>query len=265
MCTILFLHRAHPRFPLVLGANRDEFYDRPSARPRRLSDAPRAAGGVDLRAGGTWMGVNEHGIAVGLTNQRTWRAPDPKARSRGEIVTRALAARTPAEIVEQLAGVDPARYNAFNLLFGNAADVYVAYARPEAPAVEIVSAPEGVHVLANDRLGAPGFPKAERARALASAMGGVEWPDLRRGLAAILADHQRAVIEAVPVPPDGSAYDREFVWRNEQICTHGDAYGTCSSSIVALREGGVAHYAYADGPPCRAPFEDYTHLVSGTG
>lgn len=262
MCTILFLYRVHPRFPLVLAANRDEFYERPSAVPRLLSEAPRAAGGVDLRGGGTWMGVNAHGIAVGLTNQRTWRAAEPGARSRGEIVRQALAARTPDEIVEQLSGLDPTRYNAFNLLFGNASAVYLAYARPESPKIEIVRAPEGIHVLANDRLGAVGFPKAERAQALAEPISRAAWPELRDALARILADHERAPIEVVPVPPAGSAYDREFVWRNEQICTHGDAYGTCSSSIVALRDGGVAHYCYADGPPCRARFADYTQLVA---
>lgn len=262
MCTILFLHRVHPRFPLVLAANRDEFYDRPSAAPRLLLEAPRVAGGVDLRGGGTWMGVNEHGIAVGLTNQRTWRTADPRARSRGEVVRRALGVRAPEQIVEQLSGLDPTRYNAFNLLFGDARAVYLAYARPESTRIEIVRAPEGIHVLANDRLGATGFPKAERVRSLAAPVSRAAWPELRDGLARILADHQRAPIEAVPVPPPGSAYDREFVWRNEQICTHGDAYGTCSSSILALRDGGVAHYAYADGPPCRASFEDYTHLVA---
>lgn len=208
------------------------------------------------------MGVNEHGIAVGLTNQRTWRAADPGARSRGEIVRRALAARSAEEIVEQVSRVDPTRYNAFNLLFGDARAVYLAYARPDAAKIEIVRAPEGIHVLANDRLGAVGFPKAERARSLAAPVSRAAWPQLHEALARILADHERAPIDAVPVPPSGSAYDREFVWRNEQICTHGDAYGTCSSSIVALRDGGVAHYHYADGPPCRAPFEDYTHLVA---
>lgn len=262
MCTILFLYRVHPEFPLVVAANRDEFYTRPTSGPRLLLRSPRVLAGVDLRGGGTWMGANENGVVVGLTNQRTWRDPDPSARSRGEVVAAALAARSSAAIVELLGGLDARHYNAFNLLFGDADALFVAYARPGARSVEIVPAPEGVHVLPNDRLGAPGFPKADRARSLAEPIARAPWPVLRSGLAALLGDHERPPFEAIVEPPPGAVLDRRAVWHNEQICTHGDAYGTRSSTLVALRAGSVAHYEYADGPPCLTPFEAYAHLVS---
>lgn len=263
MCTILFLHRVHPEFPLVVAANRDEYYARPSSAPRLLRRSPRAVGGVDLRGGGTWMGANEHGIVVGLTNQRTWRDPDPDARSRGEVVARALGAPSTGAIGEMLGALDPSRYNAFNLLFGDAGSLFVAYARPDARSIEILPAPEGVHVLPNDRIGAPGFPKAERARSLAEPIAETPWPLLRAGLAVLLGDHERPPIGEVAEPPPGAVLDRRAVWHNEQICTHGDVYGTRSATLVAVRVGGVAHYDYADGPPCRTSFAPHEHVVLG--
>ncbi len=261
MCTILYLHRVHPELPLIIAANRDEYYARPSAVPQLLHAQPLAVGGVDLKAGGTWLGANQHGIVVGLTNQRTFRAPDPSARSRGEVVRAALCARSGEEIADRLRRLEPARYNAFNLLFGDASGLYVAYVRPDQREPSIEPAPTGVQVLPNDRIGAPGFPRAERARTLALPIGTEPWPRLRQSLATVLGDHERPAFEQVPEPPPHASIDRLHLWRAGAICTHGEIYGTCSATIIACTEGGVASYLYAHGTACRTPFADYTHLL----
>ncbi|MFW5921048.1 MAG: NRDE family protein, partial [Polyangiales bacterium] len=62
MCTIVVLHHVHPRHPLIVAANRDEFYERPATPPHVLSEQPRVVGGLDRRAGGTWMGVTGGGL-----------------------------------------------------------------------------------------------------------------------------------------------------------------------------------------------------------
>lgn len=203
------------------------------------------------------MGANAAGIAVGITNQRTYAAPDPTARSRGEVVRNVLTAHTLDEIRLQLERIDCRAYNPFNLLLGTAERVQLAYARRERSAIEIVDAPAGVHVLPNDRLGADGFPKASRAVALASAVATDPWPQLATSLGALLGDHALPDITEVAVPPVGSIHSRELLHRHQAICIHGDAYGTRSSTLMALSGGAVDHYLFADGPPCTTPFVDY--------
>ncbi|MDD9934575.1 MAG: NRDE family protein [Myxococcales bacterium] len=261
MCTILYLYRVHPEFPLIVAANRDEYYARPARPPGVLGAAPRVLAGQDLRAGGTWMGANEHGLFVGLTNQRSFRAPDPDAPSRGEVVRRALEARDVEQVIGQLRALEPRRYNPFNLLFGHAQRLMAAYVRPDQHRVEIEEAPEGVAVLPNDRIGARGFPKAERAIRMADRLAGEAWPSLARRLATVLADHELADPAALPTPPAGSSFTRERLHQHSAICTHTERYGTCSASLIALTAGRVHSYLYADGPPCRARFEEHVQLL----
>ena len=73
MCTIVAIHGVRRDYPLVLATNRDEFYARGSAGPRRLLEQPSTVGGQDLRAKGTWMGVTREGVFVGVTNHRTFQ------------------------------------------------------------------------------------------------------------------------------------------------------------------------------------------------
>ncbi|HEX2675636.1 MAG TPA: NRDE family protein [Polyangiales bacterium] len=261
MCTILYLHRVHPDFPLIVAANRDEHYARPSTAPAQIAVAPRIVAGLDKRAGGTWLGVNECGLLVGLTNQRTYMPPDPRLRSRGEVVMAALRARSLDELREVLERVRPEEHNAFNLLFGDGRELFAAYSRPETARIEIDAAPEGVNVLPNDRIGAPGFPKAERARALASALPMTAWSELAPRLGQVLGDHALPELAAVPQPPPGSTFDHATLHRMEAICLHGAEYGTCSASLIALGKRGVAHYWFADGPPCTASWRDVTALL----
>ena len=261
MCTILFLHHAHPDMSLVVAANRDEHYARPSDPPGLRSEQPRVVAGLDRRAGGTWLGVNEHGLLLGLTNQRSYEPADLAKRSRGEIVLSALQARSVDEVMERLVRLVPDDYNPFNLLFGDGETLHAAYAHKGTACIEFAVAPEGVHVLPNDRIGAPGFPKAERACALVKPAARMPWSTLQPALAAALGDHALPPLAQVPAPPTGAALDHEQARQLQAICLHGPGYGTCSSSIVALRPREVVHYLHADGPPCTATFREVTHLL----
>ena len=99
MCILMVIHRLLPDYPIIVAANRDETYDRPTQGPALLCDAPRIWGGRDERAGGTWMGVNEHGVVVGLTNRRldAEQEADPERRSRGMVCLEALQGRSAAK------------------------------------------------------------------------------------------------------------------------------------------------------------------------
>lgn len=255
MCTIAVLHRVHPAFPVVIAANRDEFYHRPSTPPGPWPGLPGVIAGRDESKGGTWMGATRGGFFVGLTNQRTYQGAEPTLRSRGGVVRDLLAAGSTREAERYLARLDASQYNPFNLMFGDAAGMKVAYARP-AGAVEVREVPPGVHVLPNDVLDSPAFPKAARAAALLAPLAGQDWPAQRDALARALGDHQRPPLDQIEQPPPGAPFSWVFAQLLGAVCIHTPAYGTRSATIAALQDGALAHYLFADGPPCTAPFVD---------
>lgn len=269
MCTLVLLVGAHADYPVLVAANRDEFYERAATGPDVLDASTRAIGGRDLRGGGTWMGANAHGVFVGLTNQRTWAGPVQGKRSRGDVPLGVLACRTSEEAGDYLRSLDARDYNEFNLVYGNASGLRCAYARSDAAAMRFEDVPAGAHVLPNDVLDASSFAKAERARTLASAqvLGEARKRSPVSGLVAplraVLASHTRAPLEQVPEPPSGSPFSRELARELDAVCIHTPLYGTRSATIVALAPGRVAHYLFAPGPPCTTSFEDFTELLAG--
>ena len=118
MCLIAFAIDADPACPLLIAANRDEFFDRPTEPLHRwaLPDGSFVMAGRDLRDGGTWLGVGENGRVAMLTNVRSAH-PGPGRRSRGELPARWLQADIDAE--DLFAGIDPAQYGGFNLIVGD--------------------------------------------------------------------------------------------------------------------------------------------------
>ena len=116
MCLILFAYRTHPRHELVLAANRDEFYTRPTAPMDFWDDAPELLAGRDLEAGGTWLGVTRGGRFAAITNYRDPRKVLPDAPSRGALVSEFLTGQESAR--DYLDGLAPwaDQYNGFNLI-----------------------------------------------------------------------------------------------------------------------------------------------------
>jgi uncharacterized protein with NRDE domain len=255
MCTIGILLHAHRDVPLVVLANRDEFYGRPARPPELLDPAIGAAGGVDAQSGGTWLGITRRGRIVAVTNQRAAVPAIPNVRSRGHAVRDALAA---PDVDAYVRGLDPREFASMNLVFGDARGLSVAYFRHDAGTLDVVALPPGVHVLCNDRIGAPGFPRGERLTAALLAAADAPWPVARARLAALLGDHARTGVTDEPPPP----ITRELAHAMTSICIHSPLYGTRSSAIVELGDDRVLRYLHAEGAPCQAPFADHTHLVS---
>lgn len=261
MCTIIAIHRLRRDLPLVVAANRDEFLDRPASGPRLLQRDPPTIGGVDLDRGGTWMAASARGIFVGLTNQRPSGPVGPAPRSRGELVLEAVAAGSVTGIQQLLERVDTTEYHAFNLMFGDGDRLVVAYARPGFPP-EVLDLEPGLHVLSNDRMGSPHFPKAHRARALVSPLVHLPWPQLSANLQRTLADHELPDPAQLSPPPPGLSLPPEIALRLQALCIHLPTYGTRSSTILALEPGRLLRYLYAEGEPCEAAFEDRMGLLS---
>ncbi|WP_257463403.1 NRDE family protein [Archangium lipolyticum] len=262
MCTLVILRHVHPEWPLVLAANRDESLARPAVGPQVLATSPRVVGGRDLERQGTWMGVTDGGLFVGLTNQRGSANLTRAPRSRGEVVLRALQSGSVEGVERYLEGLHPGEYNPFNLLYGNTEVLRVAYARPDAERMTSQDVPPGVHVLPNDVLDTPALPKVARARKLAEAAAGKPWPESVRALQAMLADH--VLPERAPaVLPEEEAIPEihERIRQYQALCIHTPGYGTRSSAIVALAPGRVAHYLASDVPSCQGTYRDVTPLL----
>ena len=249
MCTIAFLIDVVDGARLVVGANRDELYARPARPPEILRESPRVVGGVDALSGGTWLAVGRGGRFAAVTNQRALAVAPPGLRSRGQAVKELAAAADPDAYV---AALDPSAYASMNLAWGDARGVSIAYVRREASAIEIERLGAGVHVLCNDRLGAPGFPRG--ARLAAALTGPLRWPDVATTLATHLADHTHTAAPPSELPP---AIARELT----ATCIHTERYGTRCSTIFAVGDAGLVGYRHADGPPCVTPYRDRMELL----
>ncbi|MBW2527908.1 MAG: NRDE family protein [Deltaproteobacteria bacterium] len=261
MCTIIVLRGVVPELPLVVAANRDELYAREAEGPAVVAEVPRIVAGRDRALGGSWLGANERGIFVGLTNQRTFQPPDPERRSRGEVVLDLLRQTSVEGVRRGIARLDPGAYNPFNLVYGDAEQVEVAYVRPTAARAELERPAGAVVVLCNDRLGSPEFPKASRAAALVRAIEATGWDQWARALATVLADHALPEAEALAEPPADSVISEDLLRQLGALCIHTPTYGTCSATLLGLAPGRAVHYAYADGPPCTTRFVSCSHLL----
>jgi len=114
MCLLVFALRSHPRLPLIVAGNRDEFHARPSQAAHWWPDNRDIVGGRDLQAGGTWLAVHRSGRFAAVTNHRDARRESAGLRSRGHLITGFLDAGT--GVIDYLESIDGSAYAGFNLL-----------------------------------------------------------------------------------------------------------------------------------------------------
>lgn len=228
MCLIVFAWRPEHEIPLLLAANRDEFYARPAAALAPWDDVPGLVAGRDLQAGGTWLGLGANGRFAALTNIRDPRQPLGNA-SRGELVVGYLAGDlSPAAFIDNLmprAG----EFGGFNLLLGAPGELW--HFNPREQAARLLD--EGVYGLSNASLDTP-WPKLRRARqALAEQL---HAPHDEGALLALLADRNRP--EDHELPQTGIGLDGERLLSSVFIKSAG--YGTRASTLVRLHADGRA-------------------------
>jgi uncharacterized protein with NRDE domain len=258
MCLILLAYRSHPDYPLILAANRDEFYDRPTAPAQFWSEAPRLLAGRDLRRGGTWLGVTRDGRWAAVTNFRETARTMTGGRSRGELVKGFLAGGESPEAFFAQLNAEAGTYPGFNLLAGTPEELWYFSnradgGRPLAP---------GLYGLSNALLDTP-WPKVVRSRkALASALALTGF-SLEAELFALLADRR--------VPPDSDLPDTGFGLPWERLLSPpfilSPAYGTRSSTVLTLSGDGQASLIERTFPPGEGPdfFTEVRHEFSIKG
>lgn len=239
MCLIAFALEHHPRWPLVLMGNRDEFHARAATAAEFQPDAPQVYGGRDLEKQGGWLQVSEHGRLAAVTNVRAGPPGDAAPRSRGQLVARFARSAEPAPA--WLAALQPhaGEYGRFNLLLWDGREAWLAGNHP-AYAQQRVDA--GVHGLSNGGFDAE-WPKVRRARAALS-----RWCDARESALAplfdALADSREAPDEQLPETGVGLALERIL----SPPFIRGDRYGTRCSSVVLVGSDQVRFVERRFGP-----------------
>ncbi|HSC83917.1 MAG TPA: NRDE family protein [Pseudomonas sp.] len=227
MCLIVFAWRpGHPQ-PLVLAANRDEFYQRPSQALAEWPDVPGLYAGRDLQAGGTWLGVNAAGRFAALTNIRD-PSQDKGPRSRGELPVGFLRGTlAPLDYLQQV-GAQLEQYSGFNLLLGDREELY--YLNSDEGQPRRLEA--GLYGLSNAELGTP-WPKVLRATSFLA--GCLDDPQPQR-LLDLLTDQQQP--PRALLPDTGIGEEWELLLSSIFITSPG--YGTCASSALLLdADGGL--------------------------
>jgi uncharacterized protein with NRDE domain len=230
MCLIVLAWLSHPRYRLVVAANRDEFHGRPTAPMSWWADGGRVLAGRDLAAGGTWLGLTRSGRFGAVTNFRDADNPVPDgAPSRGTLVPAFLAGDADAATYVLNVGGAAARYAGFNLLVGGPRELHYLCNRVDTRPRGL---DPGIYGLSNDRLDTP-WPKLRRAKErFADALVRGE-PDPAT-LFDLLADRQTAHEpgSAPPgLPPDlAEAVSAAFVLH--------PTYGTRCSTVVLVAHDG---------------------------
>ncbi len=132
MCTLAIYFQMTDDYPVVIAANRDEYLDRPAAKPTALCERPHVVGGKDLRAGGTWLGVNEYGRGMRAAQSPHRGAAESRCALARAAMPRCTAHAAP-RVRRQISRPVSARsdYNPFNLLIASREATFVAYNRIE--------------------------------------------------------------------------------------------------------------------------------------
>jgi uncharacterized protein with NRDE domain len=228
MCLILVAWRAHPEFPLVVAANRDEFFNRPTASASFWPESGILAG-RDLQAHGTWMGIGPTGRFAALTNFRDPARHRDNAASRGQLVADFLNINVPPRAGLERMRAESRRYNPFNLIVGDANSL----ACLSSVTGDIRDLAPGVFGLSNHLLDTP-WPKVESAKSL-----------LSRALSALPDDgalldllRDDSIHPDELLPRTGISLEWERLLSAAFVKAPG--YGTRSSTVLKVSRGGAA-------------------------
>ena len=259
MCLLIASSRIAGCSPLIVGANRDERYDRRGIALTVLSTAnPRILGGLDELAGGTWLCVNEHGVLAGVTNRPMPAGRDPAKRSRGEVAL-AIARHDSAR-----RGLDalvhdrrPGEFNPFWMLVGDRESLYFldSTACDEFTVTELGP---GIHVLENSPIDVV-TPKSRYVTDRFGHHAPTDDQSTQAAMMDVLRDHTIPP-RASDRPTDGSVARPGLF----ACCVHSDGYGTRSAALVTVPKSRAAPISVraCNGPSCVNEYLDYGALWS---
>jgi uncharacterized protein with NRDE domain len=229
VCLLFLAYNAHPSYPLIIAANRDEFYNRPTAPVAFWDDNPNILAGRDLKEGGTWLGITRAGRIAAITNFRDFEAVKANAPSRGLLVSEyLLGSDEPVEYLRDLKDKAGA-YSGFNIVVGTVRDLYY-FSNMDG---NILKIPKGFHGLCNNFLNTP-WPKVERAKeSLGTIISENEDPPFK-AIFDVLADRSRPDDSLLPDTGIGLEWERLL----SAIFVKSEGYGTRSSTVIMVEKSG---------------------------
>lgn len=264
MCTAVILRRPGHNWPLLFAGNRDEMRDRPAKAPaRHWPDRPEVIGGLDETAGGTWLGINEHGLLSSILNRIGSLGPKAGKRSRGELVLEALDHADAQSAAEALTNLNPQAYRSFNLIVADEKDAFWLrnQGRDDTEEVECFPIPEGLSMISAYDLNDPDSARIRR--------------HMSDFIEAEAPDPEAPVLQQDSFIPSGwEAWHR--LLRRDTAASDGDPYAamavqldngfeTVSGSLIALPstdyrarqpEQARLRWLYAEGSPKTAPYKE---------
>jgi uncharacterized protein with NRDE domain len=236
MCTLAFALRPVPGIALAASGNRNEFLTRPAREPMVERGFMTALLPRDLRSGGTWLGLNAHGLFVCLTNRRG-AVLDPGRVSRGQLVVEALRSTTAAQVKEWIAGVPTNRHNGYHLLFADGSEA-------------------GVAVCDGSRLQMRPLRAGELAVVTERSYGageGLREAEVLRECHPLFMDEELSAAKLRPPMQQPGQMPLEGA------CVHADdlGYGPRSSIQLVLRDDRTVEMLWTEGHPCTVEAVDY--------
>lgn len=248
MCILFLAYRVHQNYPFILAANRDEMYARPTKSAHFWDDDHSILAGLDLKQGGTWLGITKTGRFAALTNYRNPKENQENKRSRGHIVKNFLT--TDSDPYEYLLSLqqERKRYAGFNVIVGEREKIYY-YSNVEN---EIKEIPAGIHGLSNHLLNTP-WPKVEKGKRKLQSL--VEKNNVSpEALFQLLADKEKAPTEQLPNTGVPLAIEKQL----SPIFIEMDRYGTRSSMVILIDKYGMVSFwerTFPDGEENRFQFQ----------
>jgi len=232
MCLILFAYRCHPGYPLILAANRDEYYQRQTRAAHWWPENPELLAGKDLEEGGTWLGINRNGRLAAVTNVREPHLTAPASCSRGLLTRRYLEEDIENQRFCSLLQETGDQYRGYNLIFGSINDLYYFSNRNGQP----LRLTPGLYGLSNARLDTP-WPKVRKGKDLLKQKLVEEQLDTGN-LLSILAGTEIVADNLLPETGVGLEWER----RLSAIRITGPDYGTRSSTVLLINRHGQVFF-----------------------
>ncbi|MFN3192726.1 MAG: NRDE family protein [Aureliella sp.] len=241
MCLLAVLYRLVPESPILVAANREEYYDRPALPPSIQSGKPRVLCGVDQRAGGTWLGVNQHGMFVGVCHRRVPGADPIGARNRG------LLAREVLRCGSARKGIDKAmeemithRYEGLNLVVCDAESGWVVHGDKEH---DVQPLEDGLNIIGSHNMNDPQDERVQLAHRLLTLQ-------MLDSPVKFLAVASKVFARSPTSPGRPSMVER------------GQDYGTVSSTLIALSpKPRDAIFQFSAGAPDQTKYEDFSPML----
>jgi uncharacterized protein with NRDE domain len=260
MCLLVLAWRAHPRYRMVVAANRDEFHARPAAPLAPWPNSSGIVGGRDLQAGGAWFAVDSaHRLGI-VTNFREFGRHRRSAPSRGGLIPAYLSGTRSPGAHLQVLEADAPGYSGFNLLLADRDSLWYASNRADQFAREL---PPGIYGLSNEFLDTP-WPKLVRVRARFETLlqsSSADPTSLAADLFSMLADRETAPPDSVP-PGDLTP---EWARKLSAPFVLDANYGTRCSTVLTVSDQGTMRIIERRFDSEGTQTGQSEHLLNGSG